>query len=248
MPQSLENKVAIITGGAKRIGEAVARTLHEQGMKLVIHYHSSKEEAHALQEELNGIREDSVLLVQGDVLNLAKLKNLVLETVKYFDRLDVLINNASTFYPTPVNKATEEQWNDLLGTNLKAPYFLAQAAAPYLARNNGVIVNMADIHGERPLKNHSIYSIAKAGTIMMTKTLARELAPDVRVNAIAPGAILWPERELDEMAKQRIVSRTPLKSKGDTEDIARSILFLVRDANYTTGHVIPVCGGRSVVM
>lgn len=245
---ALNNKVALVTGGARRIGARICRSLHSEGMRLVLHYRSSKDEAHALQEELLAERPDSVMLVQGDILNVAKLRNLVHETIEAFGQLDALINNASTFYPTPLPGADEKQWEDLLGTNLKAPFFLSQAAAPHLRAARGCIINMADIHGERPLKNYSIYSIAKAGTIMMTKTLARELAPDIRVNAIAPGAIIWPERELDEMAKQRIISRTPLKSSGDPEDIARTVLFLLRDAAFTTGHVIPVCGGRSIMI
>lgn len=244
----LAEKVALITGGARRIGARICRTLHNQGMRLVIHYRSSESEARSLQEELHGWRKESVMLVQGDILNVAKLKNLVHETVNSFGRLDVLINNASTFYSTPIGETTEQQWDDLLGTNLKAPFFLAQEAAPHLKKTRGCIINMADIHGERPLKTYAVYSVAKAGLIMLTKSLARELGPEVRVNAIAPGAIVWPENELDEMAKQRIISRTPLKAHGDPEDIARTVLFLIRDATFTTGHVIPVCGGRSVVL
>ena len=244
----LTDKVALITGAARRIGAHVARMLHAQGMRLVIHYHSSETDARALQQELHGQRPESVLLVRGDLNSVAKCRNLVQETIGAFGRLDALVNNASTFYPTPLGDASERQWDDLIGTNLKAPFFLAQAAAPHLAQRGGCIVNMADIHGERPLKNHPIYSIAKAGVFMLTKSLARELGPEIRVNAIAPGAILWPENELDEMAKQRIISRTPLRSSGDPDDIARAILFLIRDAGFTTGHVVPVCGGRSVVL
>lgn len=245
---SLEGKVALITGGARRIGAEVSRRLHAEGMNLVIHYHSSEIDAHNLQSELLEVRPDSVVLVQGDILNVAKLRNLVQETVRAFNGIDVLLNNASTFYPTPIDEATEKQWDDLVGTNLKAPFFLAQAAAPHLRKSDGCIINMADIHGDRPLKNHPIYSIAKAGTVMLTKTLARDLGPEIRVNGIAPGAIMWPESDLDEMAKQRIISRTPLKSCGDPEDIARTVLFLIKDAPFVTGHVIPVCGGRSVVL
>jgi len=245
---SLEGKVALITGGARRIGAEVTRRLHAEGMNLVIHYHSSEKEAHSLQQELLDARPDSVVLVQGDILNVAKVRNLVQETVRAFKRIDVLLNNASTFYPTPIDEADEKQWDDLLGTNLKAPFFLAQAVAPHLRKTQGCIVNMADIHGDRPLKNHPIYSIAKAGTVMLTKTLARELGPEIRVNGIAPGAIMWPESDLDEMAKQRIVSRTPLKSSGNPEDISRTVLFLIKDAPFVTGHVIPVFGGRSVVL
>ena len=190
---SLEGKVALITGGAQRIGADIARLLHAQGMKLVIHYHTSEKAAHALQAELHQVRPESVMLVRGDLNNGERLtRNLVFETVESFDRLDVLINNASRFYPTPVSEATESQWDDIIGTNLKAPYFLAQAAAPHLKKFGGCVINIADIYGERPLIGYPIYSVAKAGVIMLTKALARELAPDVRVNAIAPGVILWP--------------------------------------------------------
>ncbi|MDH5632541.1 MAG: pteridine reductase [Gammaproteobacteria bacterium] len=245
---SLAGKVALISGGARRIGAEVSRRLHAEGMNLVIHYHSSEKDAHELQRELLEKRADSVMLVQGDILNVAKLRNLVQETVSEFKRIDVLLNNASTFYPTPIDEADEKQWDDLLGTNLKAPFFLAQAAAPHLRKSRGCIINMADIHGDRPLKHHPIYSIAKAGTMMLTKSLARELGPEIRVNGIAPGAIMWPENDMDEMAKQRIISRTPLKASGNPDDIARTVLFLVKDAPFVTGHVIPVCGGRSVML
>lgn len=250
MPDNpLEGKVALITGGAHRIGAAIARMLHAQGMKLVIHYHTSEKAAHALQNELHKNRPESVMLVRGDLNNGEKLaKNLVFETVESFDRLDVAINNASRFYPTPVGKITETQWDDIMGPNLKAPYFLAQAAAPHLKKTEGSIINIADIYGDRPLMGYLIYSVAKAGMVMLTKALARELAPEVRVNAIAPGVILWPESDVDEMSKQRIISRTPLKRSGDPNDVAHSVLFLIRDAGFITGHVLTVDGGRRVVM
>ncbi len=250
MPDTaLEGKVALVTGGAHRIGAAIARALHAEGANLVVHYLSSEAAAHRLQQELNAVRPDSVMLVRGDLNNGDKLlRNLVFETVERFQRLDVLVNNAARFYPTPIGDATEEHWNDLIGTNLKAPFFLAQAAAPHLARTAGSIVNIADLYADRPLPSFPIYSIAKAGVVMLTKTLARELAPEVRVNAVAPGAILWPERGLDEMSKQRIVSRTPLKRAGEVEDIARTVLFLVRDARFVTGQVLVVDGGRSVAV
>ncbi len=244
---NLTGKVALVTGGVRRIGAAVCRLLHAQGMNLVIHYRSSEKDAHALQAELHALRPESVMLVRGDLLNAAKLDNLVYETIDSFERLDVLINNASSFYPTPVGKATEKHWDDLIGSNLKAPFFLAQAAAPHLKKTHGCIVNMADIHADRPLRSYSIYCAAKAGLVMLTKSLARELAPEVRVNAVAPGTILWPESDLDEITKQRIISRVPLKRSGDPHDIARTVLFLVRDAGYITGQVITVDGGRSVV-
>src|SRR6266849_1573292 len=202
---SLAGKVVLITGGARRIGASIARLLHAQDMQLVIHYRSSKEEARQLQQELHQTRPESVMLVRGDVL----------------------INNASSFYPTLIGKAGEKEWEDLIGSNLKAPFFLSQAAAPHLKKTNGCIINMADIHGKQPLKTYPIYSIAKAGIIMLTKSLARELGPEVRVNAIAPGTILWPENDLDEMAKQRIISRAPQKRAGHPDDIAKTILFLI---------------------
>lgn len=250
MPDNpLEGKVALITGGAHRLGAAIARGFHAQGMRLVVHYLSSEARARALQQELHAARPDSVMLVRGDLNHSEKLlKNLVFETVESFGRLDVLVNNAARFYPTPVGEASEEQWNDIVGTNLKAPFFLSQIAAPHLRKTGGCILNIADIYGDRPLGKHPIYSIAKAGLIMLTKSLARELGPEVRVNAIAPGAILWPETGIDEMSKQRIISRTPLKRSGDPEDIARTALFLVRDAGFVTGQVLGVDGGRGVAV
>lgn len=245
--QPLAGKVALVTGGTRRIGAEICRTLHAQGMNLVVHYRTSKEDAHALQAELLGRRADSVVLVQGDLLNGAKLDNLVLKAVESFRRLDVLVNNASSFYPSPVGEATDKHWDDLIGTNVRAPFFLAQAAAPHLRKAGGCIVNITDIHGDRPLKNYPIYSVAKAGLVMLTKSLARELGPEVRVNAVAPGTILWPEHELDDLTKQRILSRVPQKRSGEPADIARAVLFLVRDAGYVSGQVLAVDGGRSVV-
>jgi pteridine reductase len=244
----LTDKVALVTGGAQRLGAAVARALHTAGMRLVVHYHSSESAAHALQQELHRARPDSVMLVRGDLANGDKLhRNLIFETVERFGRLDVLVNNAARFYPTPIGQASESQWAELFDTNLKAPFFLAQAAAPHLKKANGVIINIADIYGERPLPDYSIYSITKAGVSMLTKSLARELGPEIRVNAVSPGAVLWPSGGLDEMSKQRLISRTPLKRIGEPEDIARAVVFLVRDATYMTGQVIAVDGGRLVV-
>ncbi len=244
----LADKVALITGGAHRIGASIARRLHAEGMNLAIHYRNSQKGARKLQEELHKERPDSVVLLGGDLLNNGVLANLANETGQAFGRLDVLVNNASTFYPTPIGEASEREWDDLIGTNLKAPFFLSQAAAPLLRRSSGCIINIADIYGDRPLKNHTIYSVAKAGLIMLTKSLARELGPEVRVNAIAPGVILWPEKEMDDMAKRRIVSSTPLKRSGVPEDVARTVLFLIRDADFITGQVTAVDGGRWVVL
>lgn len=248
MPDSpLEGKVALVTGGAHRLGAAIARTLHAHGMRLVIHYHDSEAAAHALQQELQASRPSSVMLVRGDLRNGDKLyRNLVFETVESFDRLDVLVNNAARFYETPFGNVTEEQWDDILNTNLRAPFFLSQVAAPHLKKTGGCIVNIVDLYADRPLPNYSVYSMSKAGLSMMTRSLARELAPEVRVNAVAPGAILWPEKGIDEMSKQRIISRTLLKRPGQPEDIAATVLYLVRDAVYTTGQVLTVDGGRSV--
>jgi pteridine reductase len=243
---SLEGKVVLITGAAHRIGATTARVLHAQGANLVLHYRSSRKGAQALQAELHEKRPESVVLIQADLLDTAKLPSLVREAHAAWGRLDVLINNASTFYPTPIGSVTEQNWDELVGSNLKAPFFLAQAAAPHLTRERGCIVNIVDIHADRPLKEHPVYSMAKAGLAMMTKSLACELGPAVRVNGIAPGAILWPENDMDDLTKQRIISRTFLKRQGSPEDIAKAALFLIRDAQYTSGHILTVDGGRSL--
>ena len=214
-------------------------------MNLVLHYHRSEAEACALRDALNGLRKDSATLVQMDLRETAALAAAVDQAAAHWDRLDVLVNNASNFYPTPLGTVSEAHWDDLLSANLKAPFFLSQAAAPHLKAQRGCIVNIADIHGERPLKNYPVYSIAKAGLTMQTRALARELGPDVRVNAVAPGAILWPERALDEDAKRRIIARTALQRCGDPLDVARAVVFLV-EAGYVTGQVITVDGGRSL--
>lgn len=244
--EDLTGKVALITGAAHRIGAVTARILHEAGANLVLHYRSSSGAAHALHDDLNARRAGSVVLAQADLLDTSRLPRLVQHAMDAWGRLDVLVNNASSFYPTPVGSVTEAQWDDLTGTNLKAPFFLSQAAAPYLARHHGCIVNIVDIHADRPLKSHPVYSLAKAGLVMLTKALARDLGPDVRVNAVAPGAILWPENRMDEETKQHILSRTALKRQGCPEDIAKAVLFLIRDAAYTSGHVLTVDGGRSL--
>ena len=249
MTESLHNlsgKVALITGGAHRIGATIARTLHGAGADIAIHYRSSEQKAQALKTELEAERAGSVLLIQADLLDTAALPQLIEQIKRWRGRLDLLVNNASSFYPTPIEQANEHQWEDLLGSNLKAPYFLAKTAAAMLKEANGCIINLVDIHAERPMEGYSIYSIAKAGNAMMVKSLARELGPDVRVNGVAPGAILWPEEGLDESSKETILSRTPLKRPGDPHDIARTVLFLAREAGYITGQVIAVDGGRSV--
>lgn len=245
-PANLSDKVVLITGAAHRIGAQIARLLHAQGARLVLHYRSSRESAHKLQEELNNLRKDSVVLVQADLLDSKKLAAVIRNAVSAWNRLDVLVNNASSFYTTQMGSVTEAQWENLIGTNLKAPFFLSQAAAPRLAEHNGCIINIVDIHADRPLKNYPVYSMAKAGLVMLTKALACELGPEIRVNAVAPGAILWPENDMDDITKQRIISRTFLKRRGSADDIARAVLFLIRDAIYTSGHVLTVDGGRSL--
>ncbi len=241
----LEDQVALITGAGRRLGATIARSLHAHGARVVIHYHRSHRQARELQEALNALRPESAVLIQCDLLQQSKHSALVRQAADVWGRLDILINNASTFYPTPVGSIDENDWDNLLGSNLKAPLFLSQAAAPWLRSKKGNIVNLVDIHADRPLKEHSVYCIAKAGLVMLTRSLARELGPDIRVNAVAPGAILWPE-ELDDVTRQRIISRTALKRQGDPEDIARSILFLLRDGHYISGQVITVDGGRTL--
>jgi pteridine reductase len=244
----MEQRVALVTGGARRVGAAICRMLHASGLNLMVHYRSSADEARALQAELNALRPESVALVQADLLNAAYLPSIVNETVNQFGQLDVLINNASSFFPTPVGEIDERAWDDLIGTNLRTPLFLSQAAAPHLRRTHGCIVNIVDIHADRPLRHHVVYSVAKGGLVALTRSLAVELGPEVRVNGVSPGAIVWPEddRWSDELARQRIVNTTMLKRVGDPEDIARTCRFLVFDAPYVTGQIIAVDGGRSI--
>lgn len=243
---ALTGKVAFITGAAHRIGAQVARRLHAEGMDLVLHYRSSETAARELKVELESARADSVLLVQADLHDCSGFAALVAGVRRFRNRLDLLVNNASSFYPTPFAEVTEAQWEDLIGSNLKGPFFLAREAAGLLRETGGCIVNLVDIHAERPLKDYPVYSIAKAGNAMMVKALARELGPEVRVNGIAPGAILWPEQGLSSRAKDEIVARTALQRAGTPEDIARTLLFLVRDAHYITGQIIAVDGGRTL--
>ena len=243
----LEGKVVLVTGGAKRVGAAIARRLHAAGANVMLHYRSAQGEANALQAELSAAREHSVALVKADLLDTAGLAEIVRNTVTRFGRLDVLVNNASSFFATPLGEISLESWDDLIGTNLKAPLFLAQAAAPHLKKTQGSIVNITDIHGERPLKHYVVYSVAKAGLIGLTKSLARELGPDVRVNGVSPGPVLWPEDDsFDAVARQRVIAHTLLKRAGEPEDIARAVYFFVADAPYVTGQIVAVDGGRSV--
>ncbi|MBX2869676.1 MAG: pteridine reductase [Acidiferrobacterales bacterium] len=244
---SLQDKVALITGGSRRVGATTARHLHSQGMRLVIHYRNSADDAEQLRAELCEERPDSVMLVRGDLGEIAKVKNLIQQCTSEMGRLDALVNNASAFYPTPVGEATEDQWQHIMDTNLKAPFFLAQAAAPFLRKNAGSIVNITDIYADRPIEDHPIYNASKAGLVSLTKSLARDLGPQIRVNAVAPGAIMWPEQGVDELAKQRMISRTPLKQMGEPMDIARAVCYLIRDAGFVTGQILNIDGGRTVM-
>ena len=242
------NKVVLITGGAKRVGAAICRSLHAEGFKLMIHYKSSINEARALQAELSLMRPNTVAIIQSDLLNTAGLPNLISETINHFGSLDVLINNASTYYASEIGDIDEAKWQDLMGSNLKAPLFLSQAAAPELRKNHGCIINITDMHIERPKKGYIVYSVAKAGLVTLTKSLAHELSPEVRVNAVAPGPVQWPENnpQFDEVYRQRVINQTLLKRMGEAEDVAKAVKFLVSDAPFITGHVLAVDGGRSL--
>lgn len=242
----LAGKWALITGAGRRVGAAIARTLHEQGAGVAIHYRESAADAAALAAGLNGARPGSALTIQADLHDTGRLGGLVDTVVRHAGRLDILVNNASSFYPTPLAGITEEQWSDLLGTNLKAPLFLAQAALPHLKATKGAIINIVDIHAIRPLKDHTMYGAAKAGLAFLTRALARDLAPDIRVNGVAPGAILWPEGGVSDQMRDIVLKQIPLKRVGEPSDIASCVLYLVRDAHYVTGQIIAVDGGRSV--
>lgn len=236
---------ALITGAAARLGRAIAEELHLDH-RVIIHYRNSNQPALALVEELNRRRPDSAAAVQSDLKNAADCQRLAEAALACFGEVSVLINNASAFFPTPIGSAGEQQWDELMGSNLKAPFFLSQALAPALTKARGIIVNLADIHADKPMPGHTIYCAAKAGLVMLTKSLARELAPDVRVNAVAPGAILWPEQESEGYNKEQILARIPMQRSGAPSDIARTVRFLVADAPYITGQVIAVDGGRNL--
>ena len=245
-PLPLSGQTALVTGAARRVGAQIARSLHAAGANIMIHCHRSLAEAQRLAAQLEQARAGSAAVSVTDLRDTAALPGLIAGTCDRFGALDLLINNASSFYPTPIGQITLVQWNDLIGTNLQAPLFLAQAAAPELRRRGGLLLNIVDIHGQRPLREHAVYSVAKAGLIMLTRALARELAPQVRVNAIAPGAVLWPEQGLDEARRDRIRAQTPLQRPGTPEDIARAVLFFATEAPFVTGQILAVDGGRSI--
>lgn len=241
-----DSAVVFITGAGKRVGAALARDLHGRGFAVALHYRSAQPEAEALAAALNAIRAGSCLLLQADLGDRAQRDALVPHIIAHFGRLDVLINNASSFSPTPIGASSDAHWDDLFDSNARAPFFLSQAAAPFLRRQQGCIVNIADIFGQTPKPQHTLYCMAKAALIMMTKSLALELAPDVRVNAIAPGAILWPESGKPDAEKDAIVQATPLARMGDVDDICQTAAWLIEQARFTTGQVIAVDGGRSL--
>ena len=240
--------VVLVTGGARRLGAAIVRHLHARGLSVVVHYRSSVDEARRLKAELEALRPGTVALASADILAPDAPRILVEAALEHFGRLDMLVNNASTFYETPLDTASYAQWDDLMGTNLRTPFFLCQAAAPHLVAHAGAIVNLIDVHAQRPLKDFPIYSVAKAGLAMLTQSLARELAPHVRVNGVAPGAILWPEAGADEAERARVLARIPLHRTGAPEDIARAVTFLLLDAPYVTGQILAVDGGRSTML
>lgn len=238
-------QTALVTGAAKRLGAVIARRLHAEGMNLLLHYKKSEQEAVALCKELNKLRKDSAAIAQADLANTQGLESLVKAALQW-GRLDVLVNNASSFRPTPLGSVGEDDWDELMASNLKAPFFLSQAAAVHLKKNHGSIVNMVDIHARRPLKDHTVYCAAKAGLAMLTLSLAKELGPEIRVNGVAPGPVLWPDTGLDAATKKSILEGTALKRKGSPEDVAGAVLYLVRDAEYVTGQIIAIDGGRSI--
>ncbi len=235
-----------MTGAARRIGAAVARALHRRGLSIAVHYRTSRDEARSLARALDRERPGTAAIFGCDLLDPGAPERLVSEVVSRFGALDVLVNNASSFYPTPIDATTEAQWDDLVGTNLKAPFFLTRAAARFLAANRGSVVNLADVHGRNPVAGHPVYCSAKAGLIMLTRALALELAPEIRVNAVAPGIALWSNHDRDALARARAVESVPMRRIGSAEEVADAVAWLALDASYTTGEVLAVDGGRGI--
>ena len=240
----LADKVVLVTGAARRVGAVIAAAFHAEGARVAVHYRTSQTEAEALVARLEAARPGSARAFQAELSDLAACERLPAAVVRAFGRLDVLVNNASSFYATPVGSITADQFDDLVGTNLRAPLFLAQAAAPELAKREGLVLNIADIHGLRPLARHAVYSAAKAALVMLTRALARDLGPAIRVNAVAPGPVLWPEHGVDAVLRERIIARTALKRAGTPEDVAKAALFFAKDAPFVSGEVLAVDGGR----
>lgn len=244
----MNRPVALITGASKRLGAAIARQLHKDGFNIFIHCHHSEKTAEQLATDLNELREDSAAYFSADLADLAAVEVLAKKALQQWQGINVLVNNASAFYPCEVGSVTDSDWQQLMDSNIKGAFFLSQSLAPELKKDQGCIVNMVDIHSERPLKHYPVYSMAKAALAMMTKSLAKELAPNIRVNGVSPGAILWPDHEVNEDAKQRIIEKIPLQTIGKESDIAKTVSFLVNDASYITGQIIAVDGGRSLTI
>ena len=242
----MEGKCTLITGAARRVGAATAERLHDAGSDVAIHFRGSSAEADNLCAKLNERRADSARSFQADLLERSQIESLATDVTDWRGRVDVLVNNASSFYPTPLGTITDEDWRDLTGSNLRGPIFLSQALSDTLQAQRGSIVNIVDIHARRPLRDHTVYSAAKAGLIMLTRSLAKDLAPNVRVNSVAPGAIMWPEDGMTDAVKDKILEQVPLGRKGSPEDIAAAVLFLARDATYVTGQMLKVDGGRAI--
>ena len=241
-----DRPVALVTGAAKRIGAEIARRLHSEGYNLALHYRSSRAEMDALVAALEADRDDSVIALQADLAEFDRLPELVAHTVGRWGRLDALVNNASAYYATPIGEATPDQWDELFASNARAPFFLAQAAAPHLARSGGAIVNIIDIYAERPLRGHTVYCMAKAALAMATRSLALELGPEVRVNGVAPGNILWSENPVKAETLDTVRERTALQRQGQPDDIAEAVHWLLRGNAYVTGQILPVDGGRTL--
>jgi pteridine reductase len=242
-----KKQVAIITGGAKRVGAAISRRLHKANIDIIIHYRNSDTEANSLQEQLNKIRKGSASIIQADLLDPNSYSLIINEAIKVYGQLNFLINNASSYYPTNINDINELNWNELIVSNLKAALFLSKEASPFLKKSNGSIINITDAHITNPKKNYIIYSIAKSGLTTLTKSLAQELGPEIRVNAVAPGPVLWPDKssEFDALYRKKVISQTMLKKVGDADDIAKAVEFLLLNAPFITSHILNVDGGRS---
>jgi pteridine reductase len=247
-PAESSRPVALTTGAARRVGATIARALHAAGYDLALHYRHSLADVQALCAELDAARAGSTLAIAAELADAGALPGIVEKCISRFGRLDALVNNASTFFPTPIGKVTTAQWDDLFASNARAPLFLAQAAAPHLRAAHGAIVNLVDIYAQRPLAGHPVYCMAKAALAMMTLALAKELAPEIRVNGVAPGAVLWPESGKAYTDQTELIARTPLQRAGEPQDVAAAVLFLLRDAKFTTGQILNVDGGRSLAI
>ncbi len=242
----MADPVALITGSARRIGAEIVRTLHANGMRVIIHYRNSAQEAHALADSLNSSRPDSAAIIQADLDKPDQVRQLAHDALACFDRMDLLVNNASSFYPTPIDQADDADWDKLIHSNLRAPFILSQQLTPALRQQHGCIINIVDVYAEKPLQTHTLYCMAKAGLAMMTKSLARELGPEIRVNGVSPGPILWPEA--GQMNQQAIQDATALKRSGEPDDIANTVYWLATAAPFITGQILAVDGGRSLAL